>query len=107
MRRANHVSDRGLLRPNVSEEAEPLSVLPIIVELVVKFGFAPHVRLLLLMLPRSHQKYWRPSARVPCAGPRFKSEEHTSELQSIMRISYAVFCVKKKTQKNNQTSVKN
>src|SRR3546814_6631811 len=26
----------------------------------------------------------------------FRSEEHTSELQSLMRISYAVFCVKKK-----------
>src|SRR3546814_8691150 len=31
----------------------------------------------------------------PLAGPR--SEEHTSELQSLMRISYAVFCLKKKT----------
>src|SRR3546814_2249176 len=29
----------------------------------------------------------------------FKSEEHTSELQSLMRISYAVFCLKKKTNK--------
>src|SRR3546814_7468714 len=27
-----------------------------------------------------------------------RSEEHTSELQSLMRISYAVFCLKKKTQ---------
>src|SRR3546814_2190334 len=32
---------------------------------------------------------------VLCAEPR--SEEHTSELQSLMRISYAVFCLKKKT----------
>src|SRR3546814_6466634 len=31
-----------------------------------------------------------------------RSEEHTSELQSLMRISYAVFCLKKK--KNNTTS---
>src|SRR3546814_1924209 len=30
-----------------------------------------------------------------------RSEEHTSELQSLMRISYAVFCLKKKTQKNH------
>src|SRR3546814_3944627 len=30
-------------------------------------------------------------------GPRKRSEEHTSELQSLMRISYAVFCLKKKT----------
>src|SRR3546814_3542807 len=29
-----------------------------------------------------------------------RSEEHTSELQSLMRISYAVFCLNKKTQKN-------
>src|SRR3546814_6315287 len=28
--------------------------------------------------------------------PRWRSEEHTSELQSLMRISYAVFCLKKK-----------
>src|SRR3546814_3505473 len=32
-----------------------------------------------------------------------RSEEHTSELQSLMRISYAVFCLKKKKQKNTQT----
>src|SRR3546814_1469993 len=31
----------------------------------------------------------------------FRSEEHTSELQSLMRISYAVFCLKKKTQDTN------
>src|SRR3546814_6086243 len=31
--------------------------------------------------------------------PHRRSEEHTSELQSLMRISYAVFCLKKKTQK--------
>src|SRR3546814_10236601 len=30
-----------------------------------------------------------------------RSEEHTSELQSLMRISYAVFCLKKKTINNN------
>src|SRR3546814_1834473 len=30
------------------------------------------------------------------AGARFRSEEHTSELQSLMRISYAVLCLKKK-----------
>src|SRR3546814_511622 len=31
----------------------------------------------------------------------FRSEEHTSELQSLMRISYAVFCLKKKNKKYN------
>src|SRR3546814_4517048 len=33
----------------------------------------------------------------------FRSEEHTSELQSLMRISYAVFCLKKKNTYNKQT----
>src|SRR3546814_3407904 len=32
-------------------------------------------------------------------GPAWRSEEHTSELQSLMRISYAVFCLKKKNTK--------
>src|SRR3546814_1456364 len=32
-----------------------------------------------------------------------RSEEHTSELQSLMRISYAVFCLKKKNKINNKT----
>src|SRR3546814_3890158 len=33
-----------------------------------------------------------------------RSEEHTSELQSLMRISYAVFCLKKKKYKNTHTT---
>src|SRR3546814_6489786 len=33
-------------------------------------------------------------------GDHARSEEHTSELQSLMRISYAVFCLKKKTRHN-------
>src|SRR3546814_2031865 len=32
----------------------------------------------------------------------WRSEEHTSELQSLMRISYAVFCLKKKNQNNTK-----
>src|SRR3546814_9558592 len=35
-----------------------------------------------------------------------RSEEHTSALQSLMRISYAVFCLKKKQNKDNQTKHK-
>src|SRR3546814_9873666 len=33
-----------------------------------------------------------------------RSEEHTSELQSLMRISYAVFCLKKKIKQSEETS---
>src|SRR3546814_2039148 len=36
----------------------------------------------------------------PIINTPLRSEEHTSELQSLMRISYAVFCLKKKTHKN-------
>src|SRR3546814_1562399 len=36
-----------------------------------------------------------------------RSEEHTSELQSLMRISYAVFCLKKKTTKNAEQGIHN
>src|SRR3546814_4216616 len=38
------------------------------------------------------------SRRSAASATRLRSEEHTSELQSLMRISYAVFCLKKKTQ---------
>src|SRR3546814_90063 len=38
-------------------------------------------------------------------GKPYRSEEHTSELQSLMRISYAVFCLKKKNIQNKQNSI--
>src|SRR3546814_2430997 len=54
-------------------------------------------------------------ARRPGAGPRAaahprssprpaRSEEHTSELQSLMRISYAVLCLKKKNHRNKKNN---
>src|SRR3546814_10096685 len=36
-----------------------------------------------------------------------RSEEHTSELQSLMRISYAVFCLKKKNSRSNSNTPQN
>src|SRR3546814_2417276 len=54
-----------------------------------------------------------PAPRLRLADQRAdRSEEHTSELQSLMRISYAVFCLKKKNkqqnhqQSNSQTTIK-
>src|SRR3546814_7988162 len=49
--------------------------------------------------------------RGPCVvsgyfGADARSEEHTSELQSLMRISYAVFCLKKKKQKKKNKRYK-
>src|SRR3546814_6728766 len=38
----------------------------------------------------------------PGGGEPARSEEHTSEIQSLMRISYAVFCLKKKKTRNTQ-----
>src|SRR3546814_6129228 len=49
-----------------------------------------------LLMPDRLATYARWAVSNPSSG---RSEEHTSELQSLMRISYAVFCLKKK--KNN------
>src|SRR3546814_5826670 len=46
----------------------------------------------------------RPSARKR-SGRSGRSEEHTSELQSLMRISYAVFCLKKKKTAKQKSTV--
>src|SRR3546814_2201601 len=43
-----------------------------------------------------------PSRRYAVRNRYSRSEEHTSELQSLMRISYAVFCLKKKQHKKTQ-----
>src|SRR3546814_9995034 len=52
---------------------------------------------------------WRRSSFWKSAKLRFseRSEEHTSELQSLMRISYAVFCLKKKKTINNKEETHN
>src|SRR3546814_9041233 len=47
-----------------------------------------------------HHKPWPPPGGTRLAG---RSEEHTSELQSLMRHSYAVFCLKKKKNKTIPT----
>src|SRR3546814_6513916 len=51
-------------------------------------------------VPRAHGRL-DPRRRERGLRRVFRSEEHTSELQSLMRISYAVFCLKKKNIKNN------
>src|SRR3546814_6500956 len=43
---------------------------------------------------------------VATDGHRLRSEEHTSELQSLMRISYAVFCLKKKKPQHQSYNTK-
>src|SRR3546814_10045297 len=48
--------------------------------------------------PRCAHKFPLGQTFAPFLGRLARSEEHTSELQSLMRISYAVFCLKKKRQ---------
>src|SRR3546814_21023326 len=45
------------------------------------------------------RRHW---SRAGLMGASWRSEEHTSELQSLMRISYAVFCLKKKKDNEHQ-----
>src|SRR3546814_9696994 len=52
-------------------------------------------------LPRKHHRV-QLHHRSACQAI-LRSEEHTSELQSLMRISYAVFCLKKKTTQHTYT----
>src|SRR3546814_21155840 len=46
-------------------------------------------------------------AATPTPAPHPRSEEHTSELQSLMRNSYAVFCLKKKNNKKQSRTKRN
>src|SRR3546814_1126076 len=46
----------------------------------------------------------RSTYRARARKSRARSEEHTSELQSLMRISYAVFCLKKKREEHNRST---
>src|SRR3546814_1536095 len=48
--------------------------------------------------PEDHQNRRNAHDHVEMGDNEHRSEEHTSELQSLMRISYAVFCLKKKNQ---------
>src|SRR3546814_259303 len=50
----------------------------------------------ILVVPRVFEKVFNTASQKAAADGK-RSEEHTSELQSLMRISYAVFCLKKKT----------
>src|SRR3546814_3107695 len=58
-----------------------------------------------LSLSKGCPSFW-PTLKS-CPSRRGRSEEHTSELQSLMRISYAVFCLKKKkkTEINNKQEI--
>src|SRR3546814_2650039 len=77
------LGETAILEPGSVEE----TVLVLAPEPCLAAQFPAHIRL----LPNSKQVYGIRAQR---------SEEHTSELQSLMRTSYAVFCLKKKKKKS-------
>src|SRR3546814_1723983 len=92
-------SERAVTIPSLSADGIPLLPLwygrPLPVPWYIhpaKAGGARSSR------PAQRQRLPRPS------GDHYRSEEHTSELQSLMRISYAVFCLKKKKQHDNEST---
>src|SRR3546814_4650879 len=81
-----------------------------VIEGVIGFAHAADIRILHRHQARDprrqpgrdrHRRLYDHARGEPPMRPR--SEEHTSELQSLMRISYAVFCLKKKNKKHTTT----
>src|SRR3546814_4864230 len=73
--------------------------------IVAAFSVRPRSRTAMVMSAVMIAPVRATNVPTPCAPPKppaklesGRSEEHTSELQSLMRISYAVFCLKKKNQ---------
>src|SRR3546814_7955086 len=58
------------------------------------FGIGDYLR---FCRPHADTRFVRVAHQTGAQRPAPRSEEHTSELQSLMRISYAVFCLKQKT----------
>src|SRR3546814_4020462 len=81
--------DPGLCVPSVAEvitgEGRPASLAVILISSMI--SVIRDERFAVLTFDEATRIFWPPTVR---------SEEHTSELQSLMRISYAVFCLKKK-----------
>src|SRR3546814_3216167 len=68
---------------------------------IAKTGRKPGLAVVLVGEDPASSVYVRNKGKMTVAAGMERSEEHTSELQSLMRISYAVFCLKKK---NNPTT---
>src|SRR3546814_7947151 len=84
--------------PFATNTLMPIETLPppakslLLLESRIGFELAGFV----LSMPRLRRELPRGNGQPLIIVPGFRSEEHTSELQSLMRISYAVFCLKKK-----------
>src|SRR3546814_7694206 len=106
---ADHVED---LKPVISAGLSDSAALDAVAELMVRAGRdLPMVKTMLIpeawgdepSMPQAYRDLYSYCNAVmePWDG---RSEEHTSELQSLMRISYAVFCLKQKNNRNDQSA---
>src|SRR3546814_3448021 len=99
--------------PNVKVSNLRIAVLDRVTDLLLQFSGDGRVDQyggrVLHQAPGPASDHDRPNKTHGCIHPdpsEVRSEEHTSELQSLMRISYAVFCLKKKTKANIQHTQK-
>src|SRR3546814_4562860 len=77
-------------RPPRSTRTDTLFPYTTLFRSIGRFGRPPQASRVFRVGRRGRLRRW------PMCRTCFRSEEHTSELQSLMRISYAVFCLKKK-----------
>src|SRR3546814_6342496 len=108
----NNLPGAHELIPGINAEYIPAHPHNWILEILVEtgwIGLALVVAILALLAWKITQRLRRRHAGGAATAGLFvafwtmRSEEHTSELQSLMRISYAVFCLKKKKNTNNRT----
>src|SRR3546814_3926856 len=99
-----NVGDEGGFAPNLQSTDEALGF---IMKSIESAGYRPGEEIMLALDCASTEffadgkyKLAGEGKTLDSAGMVKRSEEHTSELQSLMRISYAVFCLKKKKKKH-------
>src|SRR3546814_7176499 len=87
---------RALLGQRATSNRNSANVLRVIAVLGIPLGLAVTLGVYLLLVREIAS---RAAAEAEAREVQARSEEHTSELQSLMRISYAVFCLKNNNQK--------
>src|SRR3546814_1482992 len=103
MRRALALSTRFSVMPEPGKAMTPIGITSSIASLRLKgaaFWWRAQSGLKTTCWTPRLSAHLAAISSAPRGAPR--SEEHTSELQSLMRISYAVFCLKKKNNKQNE-----
>src|SRR3546814_1604436 len=97
--RMNAVAVAVAVRHAIAGDLDPKRTLDVLHERMggkQRMAKADLARLVLLCADDLDGELKQARRQIPRRGKGKRSEEHTSELQSLMRISYAVFCLKKK-----------